>query len=244
MREHRPDGHTTALRPLQIAVAQPPCVTGDVAANLAAHALAVLAARARLVVFPELSLTGYDLEAAVVSVDPDTFAPLIDACRILGSMALVGAPVAVEGVRAIAVLQVDAHGVRVAYRKQHLGADETRHFTAGPELSVLDVDGWRVGLGVCRDTGVAEHVQALAAAGIDLYAAGLVDHPADLAVQRERAGRIARACDAPVAFASFAGATGSGYQETAGRSAIYARDGSLLQETSELPSGIARALLP
>lgn len=45
--------------PLPIAVAQPLCVPYDVAANAAAHAAAVRSAGARVVVFPELSLTGY-----------------------------------------------------------------------------------------------------------------------------------------------------------------------------------------
>ena len=66
------------LAPLQIAVAQPPCVTGALVANAEAHALTVLAARARLVVFPELSLTGYDLEAPTVALDDPALAPLVE----------------------------------------------------------------------------------------------------------------------------------------------------------------------
>jgi hypothetical protein len=47
------------LSPLIVAVAQPPCSGYDVAANALAHARAVRAAEARVVVFPEMSLTGY-----------------------------------------------------------------------------------------------------------------------------------------------------------------------------------------
>ena len=46
-----------------IAVAQPRCVSFDVAANALTHAAAIRAASARVVVFPELSLTGYELDA-------------------------------------------------------------------------------------------------------------------------------------------------------------------------------------
>ena len=49
--------------PLMVAVAQPPCVAHDVAANARAHASAIRAAGARVVLFPELSLTGYELDA-------------------------------------------------------------------------------------------------------------------------------------------------------------------------------------
>ena len=235
--------------PLQIAVAQPPCVTGDLTANAEAHALTVLAARSRLVVFPELSLTGYDLEAPSVAVDATALAAIVDACGTMNTIALVGAPIDARtddgppGGRAIAILLIDAHGTRVVYRKQHLGSAEAEHFTPGPRPVVLALDGWRVGLGVCRDTGIGDHVKELANAGIDLYVAGLVDHPDDLGVQRERAATIATTCRAYVGFASFAGPTAGGYDETAGRSAIFGRSGAVLTETSGLPGGIARALL-
>ncbi len=250
--------------PLQLAVVQPPCVTGALAANAEAHALSVLAARARLVVFPELSLTGYDLEARAVALDEPALSAVVEACATMGTTALVGAPTGdrtTVGARtgggttgdgttadgtdqlSIGILLIDADGVRVVYRKQHLGSEESRHFSPGLRPIVLEVDGWRVGLGVCRDTGISEHVDALADAGIDLYVAGLVDHPDDLAVQRARASRIATTCGAYVGFASFAGPTAGGYAQTAGRSAIFRRDGTVQAETSALPGGIARALL-
>jgi predicted amidohydrolase len=189
---------------------------------------------------------------------------VVEACATMGTTALVGAPTGdrtTVGARtgggttgdgttadgtdqlSIAILLIDADGVRVVYRKQHLGSEESRHFSPGLRPIVLEVDGWRVGLGVCRDTGISEHVDALADAGIDLYVAGLVDHPDDLAVQRARASRIATTCGAYVGFASFAGPTAGGYAHTAGRSAIFRRDGTVQAETSALPGGIARALL-
>ena len=172
--------------PLSIAVAQPPCVTGDLTANAEAHALTVLAARSRLVVFPELSLTGYDLEAPAVAVDDPALAAIVDACGTLNTIALVGTPVdappddGAVGGRSIAILLIDAHGARVVYRKQHLGSAEAEHFTPGPRPVVLELDGWRVGLGVCRDTGIGDHVKELANAGIDLYVAGFVDDRDDV----------------------------------------------------------------
>ena len=168
--------------------------------------------------FPELSLTGYDLGASAVAVDDPALAAVVEACGTMNTIALVGAPTS-DGTgsgRAISVVVIDAAGARVVYRKQHLGSEEAEHFTPGPRPVVLDLDGWRIGLGVCRDTGVADHVKELANAGIDLYVAGLVDHPDDLGVQRERAATIATTCRAYVGFASFAGPTAGGYDETAG----------------------------
>src|SRR5689334_18358343 len=110
--------------PLSIAVAQPPCVPYDVAANAAAHAAVVRRAGARLVVFPELSLTGYHMDAADVALDDRRLGPLIDACAELDALALVGAPVAgAAGQSHIGLLALDGTGARLAYRKRYPGAE-------------------------------------------------------------------------------------------------------------------------
>jgi len=54
-------------RPVAIAVAQPTCRASDLAWNAIEHARLILTAKARLVVFPELSLTGYELNAEPVA---------------------------------------------------------------------------------------------------------------------------------------------------------------------------------
>ena len=59
------------------------------AANARAHAAAVRAAGARVVVFPELSLTGYHLDAPTVPHDDPRLAPIVDACADTRSLALV-----------------------------------------------------------------------------------------------------------------------------------------------------------
>ena len=226
-------------RPLTVAAAQPACVAGDVAANARAHAEAVRAARARVVVFPELSLTGYELDAPAVAPDDPALRPLAEACAATGSVALAGAPVDDH----IAVLRVDAAGVAVAYRKQHLGGEERSRFSPGPGPAAITVDGWRLGLGVCKDTGTEEHVRDVAALGIDAYLAGLVHHMTELAEQEARAARLARACRSHVAFASFAGATGGGYARTAGSSAIWSPDGTVLARAGGEPGELVRATL-
>jgi predicted amidohydrolase len=211
-------------RPLTIAVAQP-------APGLDAHVDAIERADARLVVFPELSTTGYELDAEA----PD-LRPIVDACAATGTIALVGAPVD----HAIAMVRVGADGARVVYRKSFLGGDEVTRFTPGPGAAAIDVDGWRVGLGICKDTGVQRHIDDTAALAPDLYVAGLVHHDHELAEQEARAQRITRATNAYVAFASHAGPTGGGFERTAGHSAIYSADGSALARAGSEPGELAR----
>jgi predicted amidohydrolase len=230
---------------LTVAMAQPPCVAHDVAANARAHAEAIQAAGARVVVFPELSLTGYELDAAPVDASDERLRPIVQACAGTGTLALAGAPVSDKGDNEvfIGVLAIDGQGATVAYRKMWLGEEESKRFTPGPKPAKLTVDGWELGLAVCKDTGVPQHAAATAALGIDAYLAGTVKHDHEAALQHERARRIATTHQVWVATASFAGPTGGGYDRTAGRSGIWAPDGTLVSETSPHPGDISRARL-
>jgi predicted amidohydrolase len=223
---------------LSIAVAQPACTALDVAANVLVHAAAVRAARSRVVVFPELSLTGYELAAPLLALDDPRLEPLVEACAATGSIALAGAPI--DGPY-IGMLRVDGTGVTVAYRKQNPGTVEAERFRPGPCPEVLEVDGWRLGLAICRDTGIAGHAAATAGLGIDAYLAGLVDPPEEDVIQEERARRIAADHGVWVAFASFAGPTGSGYPQTAGRSGIWSPDGKSVVRAGRTAGELARA---
>jgi predicted amidohydrolase len=229
--------------PLRVAAVQPACTAKDVKRNARAHADAVLAARARVVVFPELSLTGYELDADTVDPEGSALEEVARACAVTGSSALVGAPVHVEGRDAIAMLHVDAEGARVAYCKTWLGGDDADRFAPGDGHAVLQVHGWRLGLGICKDTGAAQHIAGTAALGVDAYVAGLVHLPRELPEQEARAVVLARACRAYVVFASFAGPTGGGYTTTAGSSAVFSPDGVAIARAGRDVGGIARATL-
>jgi predicted amidohydrolase len=228
--------------PLTIAVAQPMIVAHDVAANARAHAAAVRAARARVVVFPELSLTGYELDAATITPENLRLAPIIEACGETGSLALAGAPVEGDaGHVHIAMLAIAGSGVRVAYRKMWLGTEEAKRFAAGDKPAVLEIDGWRLGLAICKDTGVAQHAQITAALGIDIYVAGTVKHSHEAASQDDRARRIATEHRIWVAVSSCAGSTGGGYLRAAGRSAIWSPEGVDVARAGAEIGALARA---
>lgn len=235
----------TAVRePLAIATAQPLCTAHDVAANAAAHADTVRAAGARVVVFPELSLTGYELETPAITTEDPRLEPLVAACAQTGTLALVGAPIGdPTGPTHIAMVAVHGAGARVAYRKMWLGTTESARFTPGNAPAVLEVDGWRLGLAICRDTGILQHAADTAAQGIDVYVAGTAELADEAARQDDRARGIALAHHVWVTVASFAGPTGGGYEHTAGRSAIWAPGGALIAQAGPQPGDIARAVL-
>jgi predicted amidohydrolase len=230
--------------PLTVAAAQPPCVSYDVAANAATHAATVRSAGARVVVFPEMSLTGYELDAPAIGAEDPRLAPIVDACAETGSLALMGAPVdGGNGTSHIAMLAIDGRVAGVAYRKMWLGGAEPGRFSPGSEPAVVEVDGWRLGLAICKDTGVPQHASDTAALGIDAYVAGVLESADDAAVLDERARRVAADHGVWVVLASFAGSTGGGFAEAAGRSAIWGVDGVVVARAGPEPGAVARATL-
>jgi predicted amidohydrolase len=169
----------------------------------------------------------------------------VEACAETGSLALVGAPVNGAGPdRAhIGVLAVDGDGGRVTYRKMWLGTAESERFSPGAEPAVVEVDGWRLGLAVCKDTGVARHSAEIAALGFDVYVAGILEPADEAGVLEERARRVAGGHRVWVVIASFAGSTGGGFDQAAGRSGIWSPNGVAVARAGPDPGAITRATL-
>lgn len=167
------------MPPLRIALSQGPAgVPGTVEASLDAldrAARRAAAAGARLLVTPELSLTGYALGARLPERAEEAGGPSARAvARIAAAHRIAvayGYPERADGVLHNSVRLLGPDGAPLAgYRKTHLyGPYETEHFTPGTELVVQAcLNGVRVGLLICYDVEFPEAVRAHALAGTEL----------------------------------------------------------------------------
>ena len=132
---------------------------------------------ARLLLTPELSLTGYALGDSVPEhAEPSDGPAAAAVARIAeehGVAVVYGYPerATADGPVHNAVQLISAGGVALAnYRKTHLyGPYETEHYTPGTRLPVqAELAGLRVGLLICYDVEFPEAVRAHALAGTDL----------------------------------------------------------------------------
>ncbi|MEO1172046.1 MAG: carbon-nitrogen hydrolase family protein [Myxococcota bacterium] len=229
---------------MKLAVAQPRVQANAVPDNVTAHANLVRRSGARVIVFPELSLTGYELDAPALSPDSPALDPLVLACARTNTIALVGAPLRRRsGDYSIAMLQIDGTGAVVAYEKLFLGAEECARFTPGTAPAVLAVDGFRLGLGICKDFNTDEHAARTCSLQIDAYVCGVVKHDHERGTMEARAVELARQHRFAVAIASCAGSTGGGFSRTAGHSAIWDRSGALLCSAGPAPGEFVAAEL-
>ncbi|MFE5794793.1 carbon-nitrogen hydrolase family protein [Streptomyces sp. NPDC056503] len=166
-----------------IATAQFAPVAGDVEANVRTIAGLVReagAAGARLVVFAELSLTGYEPAlvredpALVLAEDDPRLEPVREACRATGAAAVVNGPVRGGGsLPGLTTLVIGPDGSPLTrYDKRHLfhGA-ETDTFTAGTEDGRFELGGLRFALATCYDNRFPELAERAAADGCAVYLA-------------------------------------------------------------------------
>jgi NAD+ synthase (glutamine-hydrolysing) len=148
------------IAPLRLALCQMNATVGDLAGNerkIADGIEQARAAGAQLVLFPELSLTGYPPEDLLLKEHflrdaRDALERL--AAKTEGIIALVGFPERAEDVyNAIGVLAEG--GVQGIYRKVFLPNygvfDEQRYFQTGPGGALIDVGGVKIGLTICED---------------------------------------------------------------------------------------------
>jgi predicted amidohydrolase len=217
---------------LILAVAQSIATPGNLAQSIDHHArLAAIAAAqgARLVLFPELSLTGYDrglTRADAVSTSDPRLRPLRELADASDLRIIVGAPVAsTTGLQIGALSFLPGAGV-ASYTKQHLHAGEEVAFVAGQGGEPLQIDGLVVGHAICADITHPEHARAAAHAGSTVYAAGCFITQEGYAADAALLQGYAQRHQMLVLMANY-GAPLGGWS-SAGRSAIWSDTGALL----------------
>ena len=168
----------TPSRTLRVAAAQGSSVAGDVGANVATAVRLVATAAdrdARVVVLPELFLTGYASSVwrheAGLDLDDPRLAPLADIAADRGVVVVTsGAVRRALDETTLSVVLVDATGtVSAPYDKQHLCGEERDFFAPGDHGATVVVDGWDLGLGICYDGCFPEHAAAATAGGAAAY---------------------------------------------------------------------------
>ena len=145
---------------LRVALAQINPTVGDIRGNSRLIAENVSRARdqgAALVVFPELTLSGYPPEDLLLKtgfLDAAAVALHELAAQTHGIVAVVGFPERDDDVYNSAAVLADGD-IAAVYRKMYLPNygvfDEQRYFQSGSEAAIVEVNGVPVGLTICED---------------------------------------------------------------------------------------------
>lgn len=221
----------TQQPPFRIAAAQSQSVAHDIAANVAIHRSFVYAAAGvDLLVFPELSLVGYELDsashAAIAPSDP-RLEPLQSAARDTGTTIVAGALLAANGSRPmIGSIVFFPSGDHSTHTKRYLHPGEERFVAPGAGGSGLRLGPQRIALAICADTSNPAHAAAAADTGASVYACSVLVSEAGYAVDAAQLQSYAARHAYTVLMANHGGPTGG--WRSAGRSAIWAPGGALI----------------
>ncbi|HUG53495.1 MAG TPA: carbon-nitrogen hydrolase family protein [Vicinamibacteria bacterium] len=247
------------MRARSVAAAQTIPRRGDVVANVEQHVrLARVAAgeQAPLVVFPELSLTGYELDLAgelAFSPSDPRLEPLVEVASSLAMTLVVGAPVRIESRLHIGAFIVLPDGRVDVYTKHHLGAfsdsarcdgvvppAEATFFHPGDRNPLVELGGHTAAVAVCADTGRPSHPLQAAARGARTYLASMFIIPSEFTRESTGLSGYARQHSIAVVLANYGGPSGG--LASAGRSAIWSETGDLLAQLDPTGAGVAVAV--
>jgi len=244
-----------------IAVAQICPKMGDIQANLDENVhLARLASTegAQVVVFPELSLIGYELALAdglAFSENDSRLSSLLDLAASQGTILVVGAPVRVESSLCIGAFILFPDRTAGLYTKHRLGAfpasascdscdgkvppPEATVFQPGDRNPLIRFGDNIAAVAVCADIGRPAHPQQAAERGANTYLSSMFVIPSDFDGEASKLSHYAVQHGMMTALANFGGPSGG--LRSAGRSSIWSETGELLVQLVAGGSGIAVA---
>ncbi len=164
---------------MKICLAQTNSDKGKIEKNIVNHkkwiAIAVLN-KADLIIFPELSLTGYEpelaAELATTAYDSrlDEFQNISDQNKIAIG---VGLPtIAANGVL-ISMVIFQPKRPRQIYSKQHLHYDEKPFFVAACEQVILTIEKTKIALAICYESLLLQHSENANKLGAAIYVASV-----------------------------------------------------------------------
>lgn len=226
---------------MRVCVAQTKPKAGDIPQNIEAHlSLIDLAVghNGDLILFPELSLTGYEpTQASQLATTPDdTRLDVFQQRSTLHNLTIaVGIPTRVPDGICISLVVFQPDTLRQVYSKQYLHADEEPYFVPGQPLTELSVCTHSVALAICYELSVPQHAQAAADRGANLYLASVVKSVNGIDKALTRLATIARTYALPVLMANAVGQADG--DECAGRSSVWNASGILIGQLNGTDEG-------
>jgi predicted amidohydrolase len=227
---------------MRICVAQTQPVKGDIAANIEQHEKLIHLAvdkKADVIIFPELSITGYEPTLAR-DLAMDASDTRLDSLQRLADLnaVIIGAGIPKKGGHGINITTVLFHpnAPRQTYSKKYLHADEEPFFVAG-ENSGTCIRGTNIELAICYEISLPEHSASAAKNGGKVYLASVAKSEKGVKTAHQTLAGIAATYGMTVLMANSVGASDDFVG--AGGSAAWDNDGFLLCQLGNEEEGIA-----
>ena len=215
----------------------------DLNANLTDHyRLIELASgyNADLVIFPEMSVTGYEREKAkelgFVMNDPR-----LNKLRKLSVnkqiIVIVGAPVLIDNDLYIGAFVIKPDDSVSIYTKQYLHTGEDLYFRSSFDYNpIIEIKKERISLAVCADINNPKHPEHAKMAGATIYLAGIFFEPEDMAKAYKSLSGYAKEYSMNVFMSNYTGKVWE--RNGGGQSGFWDKNGKLVANLNGQDSGL------
>jgi predicted amidohydrolase len=228
-----------------LAAAQTVPVKGNVEKNIENHLFLIKQAHKKgvdLIVFPELSLTGYEPELAsslAFSENDPRIKPFFEIARDLNMIILVGAPINLEDKLHIASFIVYPDSKIEIYTKRYLHPGEEKYFHPGKLNPQIGLNGQVASLAICADISNPQHPEDAYNKGASLYLSSVLCSQKGYDYDVNMLRGYAKKYNMLVMMSNFGGDSG-GY-DVAGKSILISKDGETISCLKGKGEGLAIA---
>lgn len=183
---------------MKICVAQTNPLAGNIDTNIKSHLELIKLAISKgvnLVVFPELSLTGYepthakDLAIQIEDIRLKVFQDISNQNNITIG---IGAPLkTVKGI-VISMIIFQPNQAIQTYSKGHLHPDEKPYFQAGDNSLFIQSEYLKIALAICYEISISEHSESAFKNGAEIYIASVAKFKSGMNKAKAELANIAK----------------------------------------------------
>jgi len=233
------------LTKITIAAAQTIPEKGNINENLKIHEKLIRTAsekKADIIIFPEMSLTGYELDLApelALSLFDKRLRPLSSLSANLGIVIIAGAPVMIESTLYIGAFILNPDHTTSLYLKHHLHPGEEKVFKPGHMDPKLYIEEEKISIAICADLTHAQHAENAAASASTLYLASAFITPQGYEKDSATLRDYARKYHMGIVLSNFSGSSGG--HEAGGKTTIWSDAGEKVAAMEGHGEGLAIA---
>ncbi|GJQ61726.1 MAG: hydrolase [Melioribacteraceae bacterium] len=227
---------------MKICVAQTQSAAGNLEFNIRHHLRFVRLAANRgteLIVFPELSLTGYQPKLAGISaitLHDSRLEILQKTAENLNITICVGVPLKFDQGITISSLFFRPKMDFSIYSKNYIHPDEEDYFIPGTVEPIINFKKAKAAFAICFEVAVEDHFQEISRRQNDLYIASVAKSYCGITLAHNRLAYIARTGGFPVLVSNCVGSCEE--FEGGGKSAVFDDQGNLVLSLDESGEGI------
>jgi predicted amidohydrolase len=233
------------LTTITIAAAQTIPFDGDIRKNIETHEKLIVTAadkKVDLVVFPEMSLTGYDLMRApelAFTIYDERLNSIVLLAEKHNITVVPGVPLQMDSNLYIGALIISPDRSISPYAKHHVHSSEKKVFQSGHLNPKIYIGDDQASLAICADITHPSHADNAALSGSTLYLAGVFITPEGIEKESAMLKRYAKKHQMAVVMANYGGESGG--IQSGGKSAVWSDTGGKVVAMEGVGEGLVIA---